>query len=486
MAGEVRIGAPTLLALLADGPTVRGQGFRGLAAGIATAIRSGEVPGGSRLPTERALSAAAGISRGSVVAAYDVLREDGLVLRRQGAGTWVRPGLVSEPAPSTELAAALRARRLSGRLLRDDDPDLIDLGLSTLQRPWGLDPAWFELDMADLVGAGRHGYLPDGLPELRAALAEDAGRRGLSADPATVGITHGGLHAISLTARLLVHPGDVVVVESPTFPGAIDAFARAGASFVAVASDSGGAVPEDLERVLRSGRVRAIYLMPGGHSATGSVMGSARRERIAELVERSGAWLIEDETLAPLRFAGPPDPPIGARLPSGRHVVIGSLSKQVWAGLHVGWLHAPRELVARLARLRAADDLGGPVAAQLVALAALDGLDERTAALRVDIAARAELMHSALGELLGDWHVGVPDAGLSLWCRLPTPSADRFAAVAQGFGVGVLSGTSASVDGTGADHVRVSFAGPEPMLREGVRRLQQAWVGTRDLEAPGP
>jgi DNA-binding transcriptional MocR family regulator len=476
VADQQRISASTLLDVLADGTAPERSGFRGLAAGIGDAIRRGDVPDGSRLPTERALAAATGTSRGTVVAAYDLLREDGLVLRRQGSGTWVRAGTPSDPRPTAELAAAVRARRLSGRLLHHRDPDLIDLGLSALHEPWGMDPAWFRVstELLDAAG-GRHGYLPTGMAELRRHLAGLGVARGMPPGEEHVAVTHGGQHSISLAARLLIHPGDVVAVESPTFPGAIDAFARAGATFTTFATDSGGPVPEDLARVLDSGAVRAVYLMPWCHSATGSVTGSARRRRIAELLDACDTWLIEDETLAPLRFAGPPGRPISAEMRSDRQVVIGSLSKQIWAGLHVGWMHAPAAFVERVARLRASDDLGGPVLAQLAALAALDGLDERTAALRSEMASRADHLQAAMVAALPDWSLQPPDGGLSIWCTLPVPLADELAAAAPQFGVGVLPGTTAAPDGTGADHVRLSFAAAPDVLDAAVARLAEAW-----------
>lgn len=478
MAGEVTFSAPMLVGLLAtelpDGPPT---GFRPLAAALAALIGRGDVPDGSRLPTERALASSTGLSRGAVVAAYDLLREDGLVLRRQGSGTWVRAGSAPPTAPSVELAAALRARRLTARVLRDRDPEVLDLGLSALLEPWGLDPAWFQVELDEVVESGRgHGYLPLGVPVLREALASSASTRGVDVGIQGTAVTLGAQHALSLAARSLVHPGDLVVVESPTFPGAIDAFARAGARFVTIGTDSGGARPDELERVLAASGPRAVYLVPTCQNPTGSVMGASRREQIAQLLDRSGAWLIEDETLSATRFEGPPPRPISSLMRSDRFVVVSSLSKQVWGGLAVGWLHGPERLVERLARLRAADDLGGSVHGQLVALRALDGLEDRNRGLRAELARRAELMSDALGELLPSWTVSPPDGGLSLWCGLPAPVADRLAALAPRVGVSVLPGTSATADATGASHVRLCFAGSPDDLLDGVERLSDAWA----------
>lgn len=477
MSDDVRVSARMLLSAIVDDSTAVPRGFRPLAAAITAAVRRGDVPAGSRLPTERSLASAMGLSRGSVVAAYELLRDDGLVLRRQGSGTWVRADAGPRAGePTSELAAALRARRLTARVIDDAGAQVIDLGLSALEEPWQLDPAWFDVDVSELLDAGRsHGYLPDGVTRLRERLAADLAQRGLRADTSTVAVTHGAQHAIAMATRLLVRPGDHVVVESPTFPGAIDAFARAGARITSIGTDAGGARLDELSSVLAEGDVRVVYTVPTCQSPTGTVMGVARRRELAALIDASAAWSIEDETLAPLCFDGPPPAPVATYARSDRHVVVGSLSKQVWGGLRVGWLCADELLVERLSRLRAATDLGAPVHAQLVALAALDGLEERTAALRSELGRRCDLLCELVQRELPDWTVRRPEGGLSIWCRLPVAAGDALATVAPQLGVGVLAGSSATADDRGADHVRLSFAARPQRLEAGVARLAEAW-----------
>ena len=384
--GEHRtIGAKTLVAALGDDRA--GAGFRSLAAGIAAAIERGDLPVGARLPSERALSTAAGCSRGTVVAAYEVLRGQGLVLRRTGSGTWVRraadnmaPG---RAAGSEEHAAAVRARRLTARVLGPGDDDLVDLGLSALAEPWELDDPMLRVTAADLAAVSpRHGYVPSGIDELRTAVAARYAAQGLATDAEQVTITHGAQNALALSAELLVHPGDVVVVEQPTFPGAIDVLARAGARLVTVPVDAGGTDVEALARVLERRDVRAVYLVPTCHSATGATTTVARRREIAGLVDAAGCWLIEDETLAPLHLDGPVPPSVTSFVRSVRSVTIASLAKEVWAGVRVGWIRTDPTTTEHLARLRAAVDLGTSVAGQLVALRCLDGIDQRTERLR--------------------------------------------------------------------------------------------------------
>lgn len=482
------IDARTLLA--AVGPEAAGAGFRSIAAGIAGAIERGDLPVGARLPSERSLADAAGCSRGTVVAAYEVLRSDGLVLRRTGSGTWVRrtarrhDGVSGAAAPgSSEHAAAVRARRLTARVIAPRADDLIDLGLSALREPWELDPElltraperWREVTSGD-------GYAPSGLEPLRAALAARCSDTGLTTTADQVTVTNGAQHALALATDLLVHPGDVVVVEQPTFPGAIDVFARAGARLVTVPVDAGGVDVAALRSVLERSDVRLVYLVPTCQSPTGSTMPSQRRREVAAMIDASDCWLIEDETLAPLHFDGPGPAPVAASSRSGRCLTIGSLSKEIWAGLGVGWLRADATTTADLARWRAADDLGSSAVGQFAGWVCLDGLEERTARLRRELSERADALTGALGVELPEWRWTAPSGGLSLWCRLPAGDGDEFAARAPSVGVAVLPGSTASVDDRFDDHVRLSFAAPADQLVEGVARLRVAWSAyTRDL-----
>ena len=503
------IGARTLVA--AVGADVAGSGFRSLATGIAAAIERGDLPVGARLPSERSLSATAGCSRGTVVAAYEVLRGQGLVLRRTGSGTWVRRSADRLDAPggtggasvsSEEHAAAVRARRLTARVLTSRAEDVIDLGLSALHDPWELGASMLRLSPGDLdASAPHHGYAPSGIDPLRAAVAERYSAR-VPTDATQITITHGAQNSLAVATELLVHPGDVVVVEQPTFPGAIDVFARAGARLVTVPVGDGGTDVAALARVLGRGDVRAVFLVPTCHSPTGVTTTASRRREIAELIDAAGCWLIEDEALVPLHFDGPPPPPIAGQVRSGRTVMIGSLSKEVWAGLGVGWIRTDDVTTEHLARLRAAVDLGGSVPGQVVALRCLDGLEDRTERLRAALSARAEVLSELVDTRLPDWTWTTPTGGLSLWCRLPggeggpdggtdggtdrSPDGDDLARHAPSWGVAVLPGSSAAVDASCDAHVRLSFAAPTDQLSTGIERLSSAWDAVRRGERSRP
>jgi DNA-binding transcriptional MocR family regulator len=476
-----------LLAAVGDWRDEPRPAFRALAAAIAAAADRGDLPTGAMLPPERRLAEAMAVSRGMVVAAYDVLRADGVVLRRQGAGTWLPAAGVPTEAWTDDQEAGLRARRLAARVV-SPLAGAIDLGISALPEPWGLTEHDLAVTVDDLAAAAGHGYLPLGLPALRAAVAARCTAAGWPTTSDEVAITLGVQHGIALAARLLLHPGDLVAVESPSYPGAIDLLARSGAHFVTLGTDSGGAKVDALERHAAGGPdaegddgLRLAYLVPTCHNPMGTVMPDHRRREIAGIVDQhADLWLVEDEALAPLRFGGPPPLPIAAHGRSDRHLVLGSFAKAAWAGLRVGWIRGSAGAIARLGRLSAAVDLGSSALSQLIAVRTIDHLDADLERLRPVLAAQAAHLRAALTAALPDWQVNDPEGGLSLWCRLPRGTGDDLAAAGIPHGVSVLPGSAASVDEVHLDHVRISFAHPPAVLDTAVDRLTLAW---KDLTA---
>src|SRR5207302_4836067 len=153
-------------------------------------------------------------------------------------------------------------------------------------------------DLAKLLRG--HGYMPLGLPDLRAAIARHLGRAGLATRPGQVLVTSGAQQALALIAHLLIEPGDQVVLEDPTYLGAIDAFASFGARLTGVPLGSSGLESQTLGEAVARVAPRVIYLIPTCHNPTGDVLGESVRRAIARAVEDSGAVVVEDLTLADL------------------------------------------------------------------------------------------------------------------------------------------------------------------------------------------
>jgi len=350
----------------------------------------------------------------------------------------------------------------------------VDLSISVLQDGAGLPEVG--VTTADLVGAAPDtGYGPWGRLALRRAVAELLGTWGLPSTPDQIVITTGAQQALSLAASCWVRPGDPVVVDDPTYPGALSTFTAAGADLVGLPVDHGGPRSEALAAALDTHPAMA-YLQTGPHSPTGRVLPAGRRRDLAELLMASRVPLVEDLALVGLAWT-PGPPPLAALAPDHPTAVVGSLSKLLWGGLRLGFVRASDPVALRFARLKATHDLGSSMVSQLLAerLLASPGLTTFLANRRAKLQGRYAVLARALGDALPEWTWAEPQGGLSLWVRLPGPGADAFAQVALRHGVAVATAEALSVTGAHRDRLRLSFAGPPGGLREGVARLAAAW-----------
>ncbi len=466
---------------LGDWTLGTGPLFRRLARALAAAVDRGALAPGARLPSERALAAATWSSRGTAVAAYDLLVGDGVIERRRGSGTFVAepdPGPDRRGLPVDREGSALLARLVgSGTGAAPSTTGVIDLSIAVLHDPAGLPPVTVATDDLDDLVAGES---PWGLLALREAVAEQLTRDGLPSTASQVVITTGAQQAISVAAACWVRPGDTVVVDDPTYPGALAAFRAAGAEVVGVPVDADGVDLGALAAALAQ-RPALAYVQSHGHNPTGSVLSDHRRRRVAELVTENRVPLVEDIALAGLAWGRGPGravPPIAAAVGDHPAVVTGSLSKTFWSGLRVGYARAPEPVAARLARVKATQDLGSSSVSQLLAARLLAHPD--TPAFLAHRNARLERRRRVLTEhlrgRLPEWRWDEPAGGLSLWVRLPTPNAERVAHLALRHGVAVATAEGLSPGGGHPDRLRLSFALPEPLLAEAVDRLAAAWA----------
>jgi DNA-binding transcriptional MocR family regulator len=464
--------AEHLLSLMAGWERRRGPRYLVLADAIQETVHREELEDGTRLPPERALAQLAQLGRGTVVAAYAELSERGVVERRQGSGTRLTTGVA--PSGSRTLRAAL-----FGRAVQDDD-GLIDLSFGA---PWYDEHAAALAGTAhDAIGAGApiRGYAPLGLPGLRSAIAQRLTDRGTPTTDRQIIVTTGSQGAIQLITTALVRRGDRVVVEAPTYPGAMELFSRAGAVVVAVRRDHAGPRPDDLARALAGPGAALVFLVPTCAYPTGAIVHEHRRHEILATVAEHDVLLVEDQTPADLAFETPP-PPFVAMAPD-RVVALGSFSKVLWGGLRTGWLRADPGLVLRLGRLKAAQDLGSGMLDQAAVLRALPGYDDTAAARSIQARSRYEVLAQALRDELPDWEFEEPKGGWSLWVKLPLPVADELCAAAARRGVAIATGSNTAPDDLFLDHVRLCFPAEPHLLVEAVRRMRLAW---EDLQHAG-
>lgn len=429
---------------------------------LAKALQDARLPAGTVLPSSRALAQVLGVARSTVTEAYSQLSLSGWVEAHQGSGTRVRG------RGGHELDAAWRLMSIAGQ-----DSDLVDLSSGALSGLPDVTTAVEELRGEDIKPYLAHdGYWPHGIPALRQAVANHYTRHGLSTSPDEVVITGGSQQAIALLAKALLADGDRVVVEDPTYRGALAVFAQYRCLPVPMMPD--GMAVEVLQAVTRQSPARVVYSLPTAHNPTGCTMPTAVRQRLATLCRQRGMVCVEDASTAETFLEDRQPPPMLAQLlPSELSVTIGTMSKIWWGGLRIGWVRARPDLVDRLAELRRSIDLAGPVLDQLVAVKLLDThLETHRAQRRRWLRSRLETTEAALNELAPEWRYRRPSGGTTMWVRVPGVNCVTLCSLARHeLGIKATPGSSNSATEAHSDVLRIPFAADPGQLRLGLVRL---------------
>jgi DNA-binding transcriptional MocR family regulator len=443
-----------------------------LAAAIRGLVRDGRLALAVRLPAERELAEALSVSRTTVTAAYRELRDSGHLSSRRGAGSW---------------SALPQGQRIgtSGAWVPSEERDVIDLGSAAFAAPPQLAEAAVEA-LEDLPRyTGGAGYHPAGLAPLREAVARGFTARGLPTHAEQILITSGVSHAVDLLLRLIVSPGQSVLVESPTYPNALAALR---AHRVRVSTDNlDPATGWDAEMLLgavRAGRPTLAYLIPEFQNPTGHLMPAGLREQLTAVAHRSGTDLVIDESFVDLSLtAEAPATPVASFDRHARVLTVGGMTKPYWGGLRVGWIRAATPVIARLAALRVAVDMAGPVLDQLVALRLLDRAGEVIPARHDQLVRQRDALISALREHLPRWSFTAPAGGVCLWIELDAPVSTALAQAGLSHGIRLAAGPRFGADGTLERFLRLPFTLSEEDLRESVIRLAAA---NADLDRQHP
>ena len=456
-----------------------------LAAALARAIDLGLIPPGTRLPAERELARELALSRTTIVAAYDRLRLGGLVRSRQGSGTRVatrRPGLSQPylaPLDSMDSDAVLMPFASSAPpigLLTPLVDDAIELTIGALPAGSIVAEAMAVAVRDDLPRLLLDtGYDPFGLPALRERIAAHLGRMGVPTEPDQVLVTSGAQQALHLIGSQLGGPGSSIVMENPSYIGAIDAFRTTGNRLIPIPVDGDGGRVEVIGLLGSGAPIRLVYVIPTFQNPTGSVMPEARRRDLARLAGESGFHIVEDLT-PDLTLGVDSPPPIASFDPGDRVITVGSLSKLAWGGLRIGWVRASRPTIDRLVAGKIVLDHSSSLVTQAIGARVFDRLDEVAARSREAGAERRAVLMAALAERLPDWTWTEPKGGLSLWVRQPGADAVAFSRLAATLGVVVRPGPLASPDGGFRDHIRIAYGSEPARLLDGVERLAAAWA----------
>lgn len=469
--------------------------YRQISQRLREAILSGELPEGARLPPERVLAQEIGVNRTTIMHAYNDLSSAGLTEGHVGRGTVVKHGYFrseddysDQSTPSWLLGLSTNGNTLLG-------PDVQALSeLSSMEEPkqemislaQGSPPA--DMLPTELIRLtieqglskdpeGALGYCPvEGLQSLRRSLALRMRRRGVSVDIQNILILSGSTQGLGLIGRFLLNAGDEVVVEVPTYLGAIQTFRALGARIVGIPTDNEGMRVDMLEAILARRQPRFIYTMPTFQNPSGSLMTPERRHRLLLLAKRYQIPIIEDDPYGELYFGEQAPLPLKSQDTNGNVLYLGTCSKMLAPGLRVAWLAASEPVIERLGLYKQTFDLNTNALGQwtIYEMIRRGMLDEHLALVRPRYARKLRLMLEAIEKYWPtDVRISRPGGGMHLWCRLPgnirARSLLREAAHEQ---VTFVCGELFHVDGGGHYAIRLSFASPEDKhITEGIRRI---------------
>jgi GntR family transcriptional regulator/MocR family aminotransferase len=496
--------------------------YRQIETYLRQAIGSGGLPPGARLPATRELAQDLGVSRLTVETAYAELRADGLVSARMGSGNYVLPPFrlvpVAGDAPRPDWPGWQRELPqrdwsfttfgMRAALMAGGHANPIDLsGGVGDHRLFPVDDfrkAMQAVMRRDGVSAMEYGE-QTGYAPLRRTFSDLLVSQGLYARADSILITAGSQQALGLVARLLAGPGDTVVVERPTYSGALHLFRMLGLRVLPVPVDERGMVVEALEQLLAGGdgvrlRPKLIYTMPTFHNPTGATLAGPRRAALVELAARHDIPILEDDYAGDLRFEGRAQPSLKAIDPGGRVIYTSTFAKMLAPGLRIGFLVADGPVFEHLAGLKQATDLATSNLVQraLEAYLTVGRYQEHLERSRRTYRKRRDVIFQAIREHMpaGTRVVAVPQGGLFVWVRLPGGvSATELLPRACRAGVAFMPGTAFygtgpavdAVDNADTDaaaegnrYVRLNYAAQAPgEIAEGIRRLGQA-VGPQE------
>jgi DNA-binding transcriptional MocR family regulator len=471
-------------------------------------IRGGDLQSGERLPPTRHLADDLGLNRGTVSAVYDELVTEGVLFAHVGRGTFVNSdsgsgslGVAGIPAGTgplrwtdhfTEIEAVPRERALLAQAAARGSADLISFaGLVPDESLYPVEA--FGRALAEALrelGAPLLAYgPPDGhaalLDYLRSYLAQE---RGVRLGDNELLAVNGSQQALNLLARAFLRPGDTVLVEDPSYYGALEIFRSYGARLVGVPIDSQGMVVEGLEAALARERPKLLYIMPTFQNPTGTTLAPGRREVLVRLARHHEVPVIEDDFDGELYYDAPPPPPLKSLPESEAVIYIGTASKMLFPGLRIGWVAGADPVIRRLSRIKQVSDLSGSQLLQvaLTRFAQTGELKRHMPIVRKAYRLRMERLLAALGKHMPE---GVswsrPRGGLSVLVSLP-PRLDAGDLLEESIARGVVftPGRLFFVN-DGANHLRLSIGRTAlEQVEPGVTRLGGVLRSALDRTGP--
>jgi len=474
--------------------------YRQIYAHLRREILSGRLEAGMKLPSTRALASELGVSRRTVLIAYDQLIAEGYVVGETGSGTRVAelPALEPELEPTTGKVGGRAPAQLSvyGEQIAETSPlppptwTLQDYalrydfnyGIPALE-PFPRD-VWRRLFANCVNRASRLGFAygaPEGIPALRTAIARYLqSARAVECDASRVLVVGGSQQALDLTARVLLNPGDAVVIEEPHYQSAREVFDTLGARLIPVPVDEQGL---DVSRLpQRPGAARLVYVTPSHQFPSGATMPLARRIALLEWAERVGAYVLEDDYDSEFRYGDRPVPAVQGLDRAERVAYMGTFSKVLFPALRLGYLVLPPVLVKPFAAAKWLADRHTSTIEQEVVAEFIDAghFDRHLRRARAQAERRQRALIDALEEHFGDRvEVSGSSAGLHklVWFDdIPSSRLDGLIERAAETGVGVYSVAPYFIRPPRRSGLMMGYASmPERDIRAGIELLAQTF-----------
>jgi 2-aminoadipate transaminase len=437
-------------------------------------ILSRRMPPGSRMPPTRELASQIGLNRITISSAYDLLESEGLIRTHVGRGSFVAvPGQLFEEASEAAANTGLDwEKRLSAWPPAEQPASPageISISFATARPAEQLFPveAFRETCREVLNSTEASSILqlgsPHGYPPLRHRLMDQGRLRHLLGEDDDLIVTNGCQQALDLLQRLLVKPGEAVLVEDPIYPGMRNVFARAGVRLLGVPVGSQGVDLDILARLTRSERPSLLVVTPNFQNPTGVTMPEAARRELLRIAAAAALPIVENDIYGELRYVGEAVPTLKELDQAGLVIQVNSFSKLAFPGLRVGWVTGPRPVIRRLADLKQVTDLHTDHLSQAVLLRfdRSGRLEEhRGKILEAGRIRLAAVLAACAQYLPAGAKFTRPEGGMNLWVRLPEPlDAAALLPAAQRLGVAYLPASIFEVSQRQPGGFRLSFAG---------------------------
>jgi 2-aminoadipate transaminase len=458
--------------------------YKQLADSISFLVQQGGLQTGERLPATRELAGQLGLNRTTVSAAYSMLEQSGVIQGHVGRGSFIAAAPAARTLDWDAMLPPLEFTALAAHS--------VTINFATSRPPAGSFPLSQFRHLAKQVIDGpeaenilqlgsSHGYAP-----LRRYLLEQSIITGVARENDDLLITNGCQQAFDLIARLFFPHPEPVLVEDPVYHGLLRVFSRAGANIIPLPVDENGLDLSALEESIVRARPRLLIVTPSFQNPTGATLSLDRRKRLLDIAQRTGLVIVENDIYSELRYTGKPLPTLKELDHSGNVILLRSYSKVSFPGLRVGWVVAPRPVIARLAEAKQISDLHSDQLSQAVLLRFAES-GELARHLERSRAEGSERLQAALQACARFLPAGStwtrPEGGMSLWIELPPSlTAENVLERCEQNGVTFLPGPLFSTRRAHRRGLRLSFGGLTPQhITRGLQILGEA--AARELAA---